>query len=284
MICNYRTVHAVDRAAVASVTECVLVSPEGTGDGFLIFGGQPGARRQREVGGIRLGNAVADIFGGNIGICIPQYLVIIGDTVGVEDHDRAVLHCLGNIGNGCLSAGVERIGAAGRLGDAQPLILVLLCEVGVGIVPRTDDIDVLAGGGAAPLCIGDGFRRALRGQRDILCFCAQGGEIALRLALGILPKEVDVRAVVGAGALGVVVGSRDHCRNIAGESCVIRSGRCISHAARPTELRFFVGENLVPKIRLLRSADKAAQQRQQHGGDEQDNEKSFHTVLLIALI
>ena len=268
---NYRTVHAVDRAAATSVTECVLVSPEGACDGFLIFGGQPGARRQRKVGGVRLGNAVIDIFAGIVGVFIAQRLVVVRDAVGVKDHDSTVLHCLCNAGNGCLCAGQSCTGAAGRLGNALTLGFVLIGEVGVGIIPRTDDIDVLTGGRAAPLGIGDGFRRALRGQRDILRFCTQGGEVALRLAVGILPKEVDIRAVVGAGALDVVVGSHDHRRNVGGERRVIRSGRCISHAARPTELRFFVGENLVPKIRLLRSAGKAAQQRQQHGGDEQDN-------------
>ena len=264
--------------AVAIIGMVVGLAVTG-GDARLVGGGQAGAGRQREVGGIRLGNAVINVYRprirviGIFGICIAQHLVIVRHAMGVEDHDRAVFHGLGHAANGRLGAGIDGAGAAGGLGNVLALVLILLGKGVVRAVPRADDVDVLAGGRAAAGGVGRGLdftdRRGVNAGRAVFHARAEGRRIALRLAVGILPEEHSVCPVIGTGALGVILRGHDELGNIAGERRIIGSSQLVAEAAGFAQVLGLIGEDLRPEVFLLRRPGKAGQQRQKHGEGKQ---------------
>ena len=82
MVRNRRAVDAVDRVAVgAREAPSVVICTVRTRDSSLVGGGQPGACRKREVGGVCAGHAVVNIGGSVVGIGVGKLLVVVRNAV-----------------------------------------------------------------------------------------------------------------------------------------------------------------------------------------------------------
>ena len=108
----------------------MVIRAVGACDLRLVSGGQTGTGLEAEVRGVCLRGVIAGVS------------IIVGIAVGVKDNDTAGFHCRGDVVNGCRGGLVQRIGAAGGLGNGLGLVDILGGEAAVNAVIGLDQCHI----------------------------------------------------------------------------------------------------------------------------------------------
>ena len=180
---------AVHSPVAAAKAEGMIVGAKFALGGGLVRRGNAGAGGQAEVGGVGLG-----------GVVIPS--VIVGGSVGVEDHDAAGIQ--GNaqvvdVGVALLVGGAH---AAGGLGDGVAAGLILGGKAAVDADVGLEGGHVDGSGRAALDAVVHDLRRAAEdsaGDGADLPLGTVAGRVTVGIAVGIKPEEKGAVAFNGPG-------------------------------------------------------------------------------------
>ena len=213
--------------AVGRHTEANCHPEQAVGGGFGHVVGDGGAVDlvvlHRAVGAGVVGVVVGVVGGGDAGAALQAQVRggrgvvvavgVVGAAVAVEDDDGAVHQRVGDVVDRRVGGLIEGVGAAERGGKLLGLGLVLGGEAGIDAVVRLDQVDVLAGGGAALDLIGDRLNERIVGLAVGLVDLP-GASLVAELR-GIVTGDALVRhpgeavAVALEGAFDVVLGCLD---------------------------------------------------------------------------
>ena len=196
-----------------------------TGDSGHICRGDAVAAIQAEVGGIGTGDKVFAIV----------RVAVVSSAMGVKEHNCAIHHCGSNVGNGSIFVAVLSEGAAHAGGNALALVLILIGEGGVSglgiVVVGRDQIDLLAGGGAAlgGIGLGGGVLSGHILRIHVAGAVTDFGRVTTDDALGGFPGEEGiVFAITDQGALYIGVGSQNQLLDFPGKGCIVLNADGVS--------------------------------------------------------